>query len=252
MNIEWNAQNYRDSFSFVPQYGEDVMSLLTVPLGSYVIDLGCGNGTLTKKLADQGYAVTGIDASKEMIALARMEYPAWTFLEGDARAFRLERQADAIFSNAVFHWVDEKDQAAMLANIAEQLRWGGELACEFGGYGCGEAVHAALEKRFAARGLTYPRTFYFPTVGQYAPMLEQQGLRVEFATLFDRPTVQRSAHGVIDWINMFVTKPFEGMDETTKQEILQETEHALADRLLIDGKWYIDYVRIRLRARKVG
>lgn len=50
---------------------------------------------------------------------------------------------------------------------------------------------------------------------------------------------------------MFVTKPFEGMDEKTKQKILQDTENALKETLLIDGKWYIDYVLIRIRARKI-
>lgn len=85
MNIKWNAQNCKNSFSFVPQYGEDVMNLLIVPQGSRVIDLGCGNGTLTKKLADKGYAVTGIDASEEMISLAKTEYPEITFVQGDAR-----------------------------------------------------------------------------------------------------------------------------------------------------------------------
>lgn len=250
MNIHWNAQNYKDSFSFVPQYGADVMNLLTVPQGSRVIDLGCGNGTLTKKLVEKGYAVLGVDASEEMIALAKAEYPELTFVQGNALSFGAEEKADAVFSNAVFHWIDEKDQETMIANIAAQLREGGELVCEFGGHGCGEAVHSTLEKAFTKRGLVYPRVFYFPTVGQYAPLLEKQGLRVEVAMLFDRPTAQKSEHGVIDWINMFVKKPFEGMDEAMKNEILTETENALRDRLYIDGIWYIDYVRIRIRARK--
>ncbi len=251
MNIKWNAQNYKEKFSFVPQYGEDVMNLLTVPEGSKVVDLGCGNGTLTKKLADRGFSVIGIDASDDMISLARAEYPELAFAQGDAVSFKLVEPADAIFSNAVFHWIDAGKQEDMIVNVASQLRTGGELVCEFGGRGCAETVHSALEACFEKRGLVYPRTFYFPTIGQYAPLLEKHGLRVETAALFDRPTQQKTAHGVIDWIIMFVTKPFEGMDEAIKNEILQETENALKDRLFLDGKWYIDYVRIRLRARKI-
>lgn len=250
MNIKWNAQNYKDSFDFVPQYGEDVLRLLTVPAGSRVVDLGCGNGTLTEKLAGLGYHVTGIDASEDMLTLAKEEHPELSFMKGDALTFKLDEKADAVFSNAVFHWIDEADQEKMIANIAEQLRDGGELVCEFGGFGCAEAVHSTLERCFAERGIVYPRTFYFPTVGEYAPILEKCGLRVEFAVLFDRPTEQRSEHGVIDWINMFVTKPFAGMEEKIKDDILREAEEALRDRLWSEGKWYIDYVRIRIRARR--
>lgn len=216
-----------------------------------MVDLGCGNGTLTKQLADKGYSVLGIDASEEMLSLARSEYPQLDFQCEDATTFKPEEKVDAVFSNAVFHWIDEQKQDALIANVSSWLRPKGELVCEFGGYHCAEAVHSTLEKMFAERGIIYPRTFYFPTIGQYAPLLEKHNLRVEAALLFDRPTPQKSEHGVIDWINMFVTKPFEGMEENIKSEILTATEHALKDKLFIDGKWFIDYVRIRIRARKI-
>ena len=252
MNIQWNARQYHDDFSFVPRYGEEVLDLLTVPAGSRVIDLGCGSGTLTKKLAERGYQTTGIDSSPDMIGLARAEHPELNFLHADAESFTLPEPADAIFSNAVFHWIDADRQERMLANIASQLRTGGELVCEFGGFGCAEAVHSALEQIFPEYGLTYRRSFYFPTIGQYAPLLERQGLRVELALLFDRPTPQKPGSGVREWIEMFLTKPFEGVEEKTKDLILRETEDRLRGRLLVNGTWFIDYVRIRFRARRTS
>ena len=251
MNISWDAKGYRERFSFVHQYGEGVMELLTAKSGSRVIDLGCGNGALTRKLADKGYRVMGVDASPEMIALAREAHPELTFSCEDALAFTLEKPADAIFSNAVFHWIDADKQDALIANVARNLAPGGELVCEFGGYGNGEAVHGTLERCFEARGLAYPRMFFFPTVGQYAPMLERHALLVEFAVLFDRPTPQKSADGLNDWIRMFIKKPFEGMSEELKADILREANDCLRDVLCTDGVWVIDYVRIRLRARKI-
>lgn len=251
MNITWDAGGYKERFSFVPRYGEDVMSLLTAAQGSRVVDLGCGNGTLSEKLREKGYAVTGVDASKDMIALARAEHPQIPFLVADATKFQLEEKADAIFSNAVFHWIDAEKQDELLENVSRQLKPGGELVCEFGGYGCAEAVHSTLEACFAARGISYPRTFYFPTIGEYAPMLERHGLRVEYALLFDRPTVQQSEDGLTDWINMFVKTPFLGMDPGTKDAILREANEKLEPVLHQDGKWIIDYVRIRFRARNV-
>ena len=251
MNIKWDSQNYSEKFSFVPQYGEDVINLITKPAGSRVADLGCGNGTLTKKLCDKGYNVVGIDSSEDMLSLARSKYPELKFINADALSFQLDHEADVIFSNAVFHWIDGCNQERLIENISRQLVDGGELVCEFGGFGNCEAVHSTLEKCFNERNLSYPRTFYFPTIGEYATILEKYGLRVNYAVLCDRPTMQKSQDGLADWINMFVTVPFEGMSVDIKNEILEETKSILKDTLFKDGKWYIDYVRIRIRAEKI-
>lgn len=249
MNIDWNAKLYKERFSFVPSYGEDVLKLLTVKPGSYVIDLGCGNGTLTEKLHSLGYKVTGIDASDAMLESARRDHPDLRFQQGDASSFHPEEPADAIFSNAVFHWIDAQKQQKMLVNIAKNLRPGGELVFEFGGHGCAEAVHSTLEQIFQEHGRTYLRMFYFPTIGQYAPLVENAGMRVEYAVLFDRPTPQKRT--LKDWIRMFDTKPFEDISEAEAEDIVNEAEERLRSRLMVDGIWYVDYVRIRMRARKI-
>lgn len=251
MNIKWNAKDYTDHFSFVHQYGEDVMGLLDIPQESFVVDLGCGNGALSRKLNDRGFRVLGVDASAEMIMTAKAAHPDLNFIQGDATGFILSEKADAIFSNAVFHWIDADRQEALIENVSEQLKTGGLLVCEFGGKGCAEAVHSGLEAIFQEHQLHYPRTFYFPTIGEYAPLLERYGLRVEYAVLFDRPTVQQTEDGLIDWINMFVKKPFEGMEPTLKQEILDEARERLRGKLFLDGAWVVDYVRIRIKARKL-
>lgn len=162
--------------------------------------------------------------------------------------FQLSQKADAIFSNAVFHWIDERDQRNLLANLAAQLKPGGILVCEFGGKGCAEAVHSALENSFARWGLTYPRTFFFPTIGEYAPLLEEQGFRVDFALLFDRPTVQQSPQGLENWIRTFVKEPFSQIPASLKDEIIYETVDSLEDRLCQNGRWFVDYVRLRIKA----
>jgi len=248
MNILWNAEQYDSNFSFVPRYGADVIDLIGGPAEQLVVDLGCGSGALTEALAAKGYRVLGIDDSEAMLATARRNHPGLAFRQGNAVDFVLEEKADAIFSNAVFHWIDAGQQDRMLANLYAQLKPGGQLVCEFGGKGCAEAVHATLEQRFAGRGLLYRRGFYFPSVGEYASKLERAGFRVEYAVLFDRPTPQKGPNGLCDWIEMFVKAPFEGMDAEIKREILRETEQRLRPVLCRNGVWTIDYVRIRLRA----
>lgn len=252
MNIKWDAKGYTDNFAFVHHYGEDVLGLVDAEKGSFIVDLGCGNGALTEKIKDMGYRVLGVDGSPEMVENAKKLHPELEFVVGDATEFTLFEKADVIFSNAVFHWIDTDKQEKLVANIAAQLKPGGELVCEFGGYGCAEAIHSVLEHSFEKRGIPYPRTFYFPTIGEYAPILERAGLRVDYAVLFDRPTPQKTEDGAADWIRMFVKTPFIGMEPEKAEEIIRETADELKSTLYHDGTWFVDYVRIRIRARKVS
>ena len=252
MNITWNAADYSKNFSFVHEYGEDVLNLIRSPAGSFAADLGCGGGDLTAKLAEKGFRVAGIDSSNEMLSLARQNHPGIRFIQSDALDFSLPQGelADVVFSNAVFHWIDGEKQAALLSNINKNLKAGGELVAEFGGAGCAQKVHSALNQAFAARSLVYPRVFFFPTIGEYAPLLERAGFRVEYAVLFDRPTPQKGQDGLADWIRMFVKKPFEGLEIETKDAILADVVKTLKPTLYRGGTWFIDYVRLRFRAVK--
>ncbi|MGN0812422.1 MAG: class I SAM-dependent methyltransferase [Candidatus Coproplasma sp.] len=251
MNIDWNSDNYDKSFNFVYGYGEGVADLITEPKASLVCDLGCGTGALTKKLAERGYNVIGIDASEQMLNRAKEAYPELQFIQADALSFTLKEKADVIFSNAVFHWIDRCNQPVLLKNIAKNLKQGGRLVCEFGGYGCAQTVHNALKTCFERHNLTYHHPHYFPTIGEYAPLLEEAGLKVTYAALFDRPTRQVGEHGVADWINMFLPAVFKGVDESEKNAIIKEAEELTKPTLYTPSGWFVDYVRIRLTAVKV-
>ena len=249
MNIEWNAGDYHKNFSFVYKYGEELLNLFTLQKGARVADVGCGNGVLTQKLRTMGYDAFGIDNSAEMIALAKRNAPDMHFIRADATQFTLEEPADGIFSNAVFHWIDDHDLLAQ--NLARNLRTGGELVCEFGGKGCAEAVHGALEDIFAERGLKYRRTFNFKSIGEFAPVLERHSLVPVYCTLFPRPTRQQGEDGLKNWIFTFLKEPFSAVPEGEREQIIAEAERDLRPMLYKDGEWYIDYVRIRVKAIKV-
>lgn len=252
MNIAWDAKGYESGFSFVPAYGQGVIDLLDVTPGMTCLDLGCGNGTLTAELASRGLDVTGLDASPAMLELARRSHPDLRFVQGDATSFRLSEPVDAVFSNAVLHWIDAERQPEALAHVAAALRPGGQFVFEMGGFGCAGAIHAALADAFARHGMAYELAFYFPTVGEYAPLVEAAGMRVTYATLFDRPTALKGADGLADWIRMFDKAPFEGMDPQLADVIIAEAVDALRPSLLRDGTWYADYVRLRMRAVKLA
>ena len=110
MNITCNAKEYKKNFQFVPQYGEDVLNLLHCGPGAFAVYLGCGNGALSAKLAERGYYVLGVDASREMLEIAAEQYPDIRFMQGDACtvqfAEKMGRKADVILSTAVVHWID--------------------------------------------------------------------------------------------------------------------------------------------------
>ncbi len=248
MNITWDAEKYTSDFSFVPQYGNRVAELIDAPSGSSVLDLGCGNGALTKVLQKKGYRVTGLDASKELLDIARRNYPEIEFVQGDAVNFALPEPVDVVFSNAVFHWVEKEKQPDMIKCVYKALKKNGQFVFEFGGCNNNRMIHSALAAAFQEYGFCYEMPFYFPTIGEYASLLEWEGFQVRYAVLFDRPTELQGENGMEEWIRMFIKRPFTVIQtEQEKEDIIRRTVKELRDSLYINGKWYADYVRIRMK-----
>lgn len=250
MNIKWDADKYTKNFSFVPQYGNDVAELIDCEKGSSLIDLGCGNGALTKVLQEKGFHVTGMDSSEELLEAAGIKYPDIPFIRADATDFTVGESVDAVFSNAVFHWIDREKQADMLSCVHRALKEKGQFVFEFGGYGNNALIHGALGEVFSEHGYEYRLPFYFPTIGEYAPMVEQAGFQVRYAILFDRPTELKGSDGLKEWIHMFVKTPFAKVDDAEGEEIICQAVERLRDSLYREGIWYADYVRIRMKAVK--
>lgn len=248
MNIQWDAEKYTSDFSFVAQYGNDVAALIDAPAGSSVLDLGCGSGALTNALREKGYRVIGMDGSEEQLSIARQRYPDISFLQGDATEFTLEEPVDVVFSNAVFHWIDRERQPDMLRCVHNALPKNGQFVFEMGGYRNNRIIHAALADVFQAHGYPYQIPFYFPSIGEYASLLEQAGFLVQYAFLFDRPTPLKGEDGMKDWIQMFLKTPFSVVPtEQERMEILGQAVERMRPDLYQDGQWIADYVRLRMK-----
>lgn len=115
----WNPRLYDDRHAFVWRHGAALIDLLAPQSGEVVLDLGCGTGHLTAQIAEAGATILGVDSSAEMTAEARRAYPALAFEVADARHLLYIGRFDAVFSNAVLHWVTDADLAA--AGIARAL-----------------------------------------------------------------------------------------------------------------------------------
>lgn len=247
----WDADEYKRNFFFVPEYGEGVVELLAPAPGMSVLDLGCGNGTLTAKIAAAGARVTGLDASPEMLVLARRQYPGLDFRMADATDFSLNEQVDAVFSNATLHWIPQERQPAMLRCVSRALKPRGRFVAELGGKGNTRTIHEALLQSFAEQGLAYSSSFYFPSIGQYAPLLEAAGFRPTYAAIFDRPTRLNGENGMADWIRMFIKSSFQGLAESLGSRITARAVELLRPACYRNGSWYGDYVRLRFVATKL-
>src|ERR1700761_6813793 len=188
-NTSWNARLYDDKHNFVFKFGEDVVQLLNPRQGERILDLGCGTGYLTHLIAQAGARVIGIDKSLSMIERAQAAYPDLDFREMPATDFHFDTPFDAVFSNAVLHWVLEKEAA--IDQIYHCLRPGGRLVLEMGGKGNNEGILVTTRKvltrhNYYHNAATQP--WYFPSLAEYTTLLEKRGFRIHFATHFDRPT----------------------------------------------------------------
>ncbi|MGL4549654.1 MAG: class I SAM-dependent methyltransferase [Gemmataceae bacterium] len=233
MSDPWDAGLYDGKHDFVWRLGDSLVELLAPRPGERILDLGCGTGHLTAKIAEAGAEVVGLDPSAAMLATARQAYPRLTFVEGDARGFALGA-FDAVFSNAALHWV-RPPEAAVRA-VAAALKPGGRFVAEFGGKGNVAAIAAAY-------GAGLP-DWYFPGVAEYAALLEGHGLEVRFATLFDRPTPLDGEAGLRDWVRQFAP----AVPEAEYGRVEAAARHALWR----DGRWVADYRRLRVVAVKAN
>jgi len=245
----WNPTLYDSKHSFVTRYGEDVITLLDPKAGERILDVGCGTGHLTHLIAEQGAEVVGLDQSPAMIAEAKTNYPDLTFVQADAANFSFDAPFDAVFSNAALHWI--LNPAKVISSVWEALKPGGRFVAEMGGKGNVQAIADAVHRALAAGDFPIPpKRWYFPTIGEYAVLLEAQGFRTTYMIHFDRPTLLEGGDAIGNFIRMYLPETLEGVPEAEQPAFIAHVEDALRPTLFYDGQWHADYVRLRFAAIK--
>ncbi len=246
----WDAELYEARHGFVWKYGESLIELLDPKGGERILDLGCGTGQLTQKIAEGGADVIGLDASPEMIGQARQNFPSLRFVLQDAVAMTFAEEFDAIFSNAVLHWIPDASAAAR--SMFHALRKGGRLVAELGGVGNVQKIENAIETVLRCHGSDGlpPRCMFFPSIGEYAGVLEACGLEVRSAVLFDRFTPLEGDDGMDQWLRQFASHYFEALPREQVAQARRETVEAARPLLFQEGRWHVDYRRLRIHAVK--
>src|SRR5579875_1951697 len=238
---EWDAERYEAQHSFVWQFGESVIELLDPKPGECILDLGCGPGQLTQKIAERGAEVVGVDSSPEMIGQARQNFPHLRFVLQDAAAMEFQNEFDAVFSNAALHWM--LNLSGVAKAVAGALRSGGRFVAEMGGKGNIAMIEKAVESvvaRYSSGPIPARRTYY-PSLAEYASVLEAQGLETRYAVVFDRPTPLAGENGMENWIRQVKWYYFEALPGERREAAVRETVDELRPVLYRDEQWQADY-----------
>jgi trans-aconitate methyltransferase len=245
MTTSWNPVTYSKNARFVSELGEPLLLLLKPQAGEVILDLGCGDGALTRKLAAEGSSVIGIDASRSLLEAAH----AWGLNVAvmDAQQLGLKRRFEAIFSNAALHWI--KRPELVLDGAAKCLKPGGRFVGEFGGRGNVETIRTALHAALRTRGIDPSNTdpWYFPSADEYSALLGHFGFDVEYIELIPRAT--KLPGDILGWLEVFA-QPFTNVVASSERSgFLLEVRDALEAKLRkTDGTWHADYVRLRFKA----
>jgi SAM-dependent methyltransferase len=244
----WDPERYRRTAAFVAEHGEPLLELLAPQPHERMLDLGCGEGALTQKLA-QRCTVVGVDASADQIAAAQARGLDARVMDAQALVFAAE--FDAVLSNAALHWVRDIDAA--FSGVHRALRPGGRFVAECGGAGNVEAVRRELHDALGRRGLDPAAAdpWRFMDEDEARARLERAGFRVVSMELFARPTPLPGPLG--EWLDTFAGSFLERLPERERGPVKAEIEAHVRDRLCDPaGRWTADYVRLRFAASKPG
>ena len=160
--VAWKADEYDKLEKPHEAWARQVLGRLELRGDETILDAGCGSGALTKLLVDlvPDGRVIGADSSSSMLAQARETLgDDVELIESDLTELRLETEVDVVFSNAVFHWVQDHD--ALFARMFEALKPGGRIEAQCGGEGNIaelERVARVARRRRALRSLPADRS----------------------------------------------------------------------------------------------
>jgi SAM-dependent methyltransferase len=245
----WSAADYAANAHFVPALGQPVLDLLQPQPGERILDLGCGDGILTEKLVALGAKVVGVDSAPDMIAAARLRGIDARMM--DARSLTFENEFDAVFSNAVLHWVKD-DPDVPIAGAFCALVPGGRFVGELGGHGCVGAITVALMATLERRGVKNVVSlipWYFPTADEYEVRLRRAGFVLKSVQLIPRPTPLPT--GMRGWLETFANPLCGALAQNERADFLDEVTDRLKPVLCdSQGRWTADYMRLRFAAIK--
>ncbi len=185
---EWAASDYARISGLQEAMAGEVLSLLDLKAAKRVLDVGCGNGKVTARIASRipHGLVVGVDSSTEMVAFAASHYglavrPNLRFEVADARRLPFREEFDLVVSLNALHWVREQDQA--LRSIRSAMKPDGVAQLRLVPAGQRKSLENVIEEtRLSSSWARYFEGFDDPylhlTPEQYGVLAERNGLHV--------------------------------------------------------------------------
>lgn len=246
---KWDAGEYARVGGFVAELGRAALDLLDPRPGENILDVGCGEGALTKKIVERGATVVGIDNSHSMTSAAQAAGMDARLLAAEEMSF--DSEFDAAFSNAALHWVLAKEQAA--AAIFRALKRGGRFVGEMGGFGNIAILRSGIRAELRERGYAVPAEDpqWYPGPDEFREVYSVAGFTDIDAQLIPRQTPLKA--GVAAWVKTFRAGWLDtaSVPDAERDKIASAIERRLAPKLQQpDGSWSADYVRLRFTMRK--
>jgi len=247
--MEWKADTYRETCGRVTEHGAKLVAALKELPCERVLDLGCGTGELTNDIAGFVREVIGIDSSPSMLEKAKAAYPKLSFFRMDACSLVWEDAFDAVFSNAVLHFISDQD--TLLAGIYRALRKNGALVCEFGAAGNIAGLLDAVAAACAKRGKAFVSRFFYPGKEEYEELLQKHGFCVQSVDVYAMDTALLEGEDRLrNWVDQVFSVEMQWFTTAEREAIFQEIESALRPAQWDGVRWHIDNRRIRAIARK--
>jgi trans-aconitate 2-methyltransferase len=229
--MPWNPDRYRQFQTERSQPFDDLFRLVKRREGMSVVDLGCGTGELTARLADElsGSHVTGIDSSTEMLSrAAKLARARLSFEQGSIET--IEGEWDLIFSHAAIHWVEH--HSSLIPHLFGHVRHGGQLAVQIPS-NHGHATHTLImeiagEEPFRQALDGWARQSPVLSIEAYAELLYREGAQdiVVFEKVY--PHVLESSDALADWTSGTALVPyFERMTEELHEPFMKRYRERL-------------------------
>ena len=229
---------------YVVDYGRAAVKLLQPKAGEVILDIGCGDGSVSAQVQAAGARVIGIDIDPAMAALALEAGIDAKVMDGCALGF--ERVFDGVFSNAALHFMPSD---VVIGEVARVLKPDGRFVAEMGCHGNIAAITTALIAILGRHGIDGGALipWHFPTADEYCSLLEEAGFSVESLQTIHRPTLM--PEGFAAWIDVlgqwFLDAFPADQREDAKGEAVSLLSHSLKTS---SGQWMADYTHLRFRA----